>query len=240
MNGRQYLGDIPIDLFEDRTLIVRRIGGWLRQPERSRQIVTLNASMLMQSLDCPALKWAIRGADLVTIDGYGIERALRKLGFFEFCRMAGIELMRQLLSYGEILGLSVFFYGGSPGMVAKLRLQLETIWPGMVIAGIFNGYETCYDGCRVEEKIMQSRPGLLLVGLGSPRQEIFLAKLLPHLAGTVGIGVGGALEVIAGVKKEAPQLIRDHGWEWLYRMAQEPRKLAGIADLARFWDRFLR
>jgi N-acetylglucosaminyldiphosphoundecaprenol N-acetyl-beta-D-mannosaminyltransferase len=240
MTGRQYLADIPIDLFEDRTMIVERIRDWLRQPECSRQIVTLNASMLVKSLNCPALKWAIRGADLVTIDGYGIERALRKMGFSGLCRMAGIELVRELLSCVEIIGLSVFFYGGSPDMVEKLRRQLKAFWPGIIIAGIVNGYDICRDACRIGERIIQCRPDLLVVGLGAPRQEIFLAKLLPHLAGTVGIGVGGALEVIAGVKKEAPQFIRDYGWEWLYRMGQEPRKFARLMDLARFWNRFLR
>jgi N-acetylglucosaminyldiphosphoundecaprenol N-acetyl-beta-D-mannosaminyltransferase len=240
MTGRHYLGDIPIDLFEDRTMVVARIHDWLRQPECSRQIVTLNASMLVKTLNCPALKQAIRGADLVTIDGYGIERALRKMGFSGLCRLAGVELVRELLSGGEISGLSVFFYGGSPDMVKKLRRQLKALWPGITIAGIVNGYGIRYDACRIGEEIIQCRPGLLLVGLGSPRQEIFLAKLLPHLAGTVGIGVGGALEVIAGVKKEAPQFVRDNGWEWLYRMGQEPRKLAGLIDLTRFWNRFLR
>jgi N-acetylglucosaminyldiphosphoundecaprenol N-acetyl-beta-D-mannosaminyltransferase len=240
MTGRQYLGDIPVDLFEDRTMIIRLIRGWLRQPVRPRQVVTLNASMLVKSFDCPALRRAIRGADLVTIDGYGIERALLTRGFSGFCRMAGIELMRELLSCAETLGLSVFFYGGSPEMEEMLRCKLKAIWPGMTIAGISNGYPDCDNGCRIGEKIRQCRPGLLVAGLGSPRQEIFLAGLLPDLSGTVGIGVGGALEVIAGIKKEAPRVVRDYGWEWLYRMLQEPRKFAGIVDLARFWNRFLR
>jgi N-acetylglucosaminyldiphosphoundecaprenol N-acetyl-beta-D-mannosaminyltransferase len=240
MTGRQYLADIPIDLFEDRAMIMERIRGWLRQPECPRQIVTLNASMLVKSLNCPALKRAIRGADLVTIDGCGIERALRKMGLSGICRIAGIELVRELLTCVEIIGISVFFYGGSPDMVEKLRRQLKALWPGITIAGIVNGYDIRCDARRIGDKIIQCRPGLLVVGLGSPRQEIFLAKLLPHLAGTVGIGVGGALEVIAGVKKEAPQFVRDYGWEWLYRMGQEPRKFGGLMDLARFWNRFLR
>jgi N-acetylglucosaminyldiphosphoundecaprenol N-acetyl-beta-D-mannosaminyltransferase len=199
--------------------------------------VTLNASMLTRTFDCPALRQAIHAADLVTIDGYGIERALRKQGFSGFCRMAGIELTRELLSVSEMLGLPVFFYGGHPATADKLERRLRMIWPGMIVAAIFDGYGL---ESRIGETIMRCRPGLLVAGLGSPRQEIFLAKLLPHLSGTVGIGVGGALEVIAGVKKEAPRMIRAHGWEWLYRMFQEPRKLREIVNLARFWNRFLR
>jgi N-acetylglucosaminyldiphosphoundecaprenol N-acetyl-beta-D-mannosaminyltransferase len=240
MTGRQYLEGIPIDLFPDRMTILQQLDGWLQHPECSRQVVTLNASIMVKSFRCPVLRQVIRKADLVTIDGYGIECALRKRGVLEFSRMAGVELVRELLSLGERLRLSVFFYGGNPEIVKILERKLRGIWPGITIAGIFDGYQTGSEVRRIRERIIQCQPGLLLVGLGSPRQEIFLAQLLPSLSGTVGIGVGGAFEVIAGLKKEAPQLIRDYGWEWLYRMFQEPRKFTGLLDLARFWNRYLR
>lgn len=239
MIGRIRLAGIPVDLFHQKEELLLEITRWLRRPEKSRQIVTLNARMLMTALNHPGLADAINKADLVVIDGFGIELALKKQGWTQLIRVAGIDLVKELLAWGSFRHLPVFFYGGSREVVAGLRSKIPQLWPGLAVRGIWDGYGIELDREQVQQEIFRCQPRLLLAGLGTPAQELFLGELLPHLPATVGIGVGGALEVLAGVKTEAPLWLRRCGGEWCFRMLQEPRKLLGLPDLIRFWLRFL-
>ncbi|HEY8464011.1 MAG TPA: WecB/TagA/CpsF family glycosyltransferase, partial [Bacillota bacterium] len=217
MSGRKFLSGIPVDIFSTKESLERTIYEWLQKPEKSRQIVTLNARMLMAALVNPELHKAICKADLVLVDGYGIELALRRREGASALRIAGIDLIKELLRWGSKQGLPVFFYGGTLEVAQGLRDRVPKLWPGLAVQGIWDGYgiELCRD--QVQREILHCQPRLLLVGLGTPAQEFFLVDLLPHLPGTVGIGVGGALEVLAGIKAEAPPWLRKHGGEWLFR-----------------------
>jgi N-acetylglucosaminyldiphosphoundecaprenol N-acetyl-beta-D-mannosaminyltransferase len=239
MLQRRYLGDLPVDCFFSRPVLVRRITDWLVCPGQSRMVVTLNARMVMLALALPALQAVIRQADLVAVDGYGVEVALRKNGHPAPVRVAGIDLVKDLLVFCATRGMTVFCYGGGLKTVDCLPEVIRRRWPGLKLGRICDGYEARLSRSQVEQELSECQPQLLLVGLGSPQQELFLAQMLPRLAGTVGIGVGGALEVLAGRRREAPFWYREHGWEWLFRMVQQPRKIAGMVDLIRFWRRFL-
>jgi N-acetylglucosaminyldiphosphoundecaprenol N-acetyl-beta-D-mannosaminyltransferase len=231
-----------VDLFPGRAELLATITSWFARPERSRQVVTINARMLMAALVNPALGQAVRRADLVVADGYGVEQALRRRGYTAFTRMAGIDLVKGLLSWGSSRALTVYCYGGKVTMRGRLTESIKRRWPGIVIGGIYDGYGVRSTPEGIKRELLQTgQPRLVLVGLGTPAQELFLAQLLPQLAGgVVGIGVGGALEVLAGSRMEAPRWFRDNGWEWGFRMAQQPRKLSGVVDLVRFWRCFLR
>ena len=136
-----------------------------------------------------------------------------------------------------MLGL---FWGGQSRLVKTLKQKAPLLWPGLKICGIRDGFDLELSWRLVINEIQELQPDLLLVGLGLPQQELLLAEALQSAKGTVGIGVGGALEIIAGIKNEAPRCLRRNGWEWCYRLMQEPRRLNRIPDLIRFWKLFMR
>jgi N-acetylglucosaminyldiphosphoundecaprenol N-acetyl-beta-D-mannosaminyltransferase len=239
MAVRAYLGGLPVDFASSRSRLVRTVTGWLDQPGQNRLVVTLNARMVMLALANPVFGQVVRQADLVVIDGYGVARALQKGGYPDPVRLAGVDLVKELLTWSANQALTVFCYGGSVKTVAGLFEMARERWPNLRLGGVYDGYGALGSRRQVEAELLRCQPQLLLAGLGAPHQELFLAQMLPRLSGTVGIGVGGALEVLAGRRREAPRWCRDHGWEWLFRMAQQPRKLVEIWDLFRFWRRFL-
>lgn len=232
MLKRCYLNEIPVDS-GPRAEVRRLIDGWLLSSGKSRQIITLNAMIFTSALKHNRLKRVIQSADLVTVDGYGIMLALQRRGVWTE-RFPGVELAEQLLGFCIQENLPVYCFGGTPGTVLKLRQKFG-------VTGRFffrDGFSENED--LVREEIVKFNPKLLLAGLGSPRQECFLAELLPQLTAAIGMGIGGALEIISGQKPRAPKYIIDHGGEWCYRMLQDPKKLKQLPELVKFWYHFLR
>jgi N-acetylglucosaminyldiphosphoundecaprenol N-acetyl-beta-D-mannosaminyltransferase len=233
MKLRENIKGIPVDLVTKSELL-GIMSGWLTGHNQSRQVVTLNAVIFISSLKNSHLKQIICEADLVTIDGYGIALALARMGHRNMQHFTGVDLVREMLSFCVRNKLTVYFYGGSLKTVATLKQILPVRWPGLLISSVRDGYESLAQAEIIDE-IGRKQPDLILVGLGSPKQELFLAKVLPNLKKTVGIGVGGTFEILAGLKREAPGFIRNSGLEWLYRMLQDPRRIRLIPDLLRFW-----
>jgi N-acetylglucosaminyldiphosphoundecaprenol N-acetyl-beta-D-mannosaminyltransferase len=238
-NSRVDIQGVPVDLFS-KLEVLDQVTHWLTAGDRPRQIITLNALMLMGAVRDPRLNRIIQRADLITLDGQGILRALRKLGYLRLEQCTGIDLTRELLTWCARYRYPVYFYGGSPAAVAGLRRNIVLEWPDLPITAIRDGYRPAQTTPEIAAEILQNQPSLLLVALGSPTQEIFLAEWLPRCKGTVGIGVGGAFDILAGLKREAPRFVRTQGLEWLYRMIQEPAKFKRIPELIRFWGRYLR
>ena len=232
MINRYYFNEIPVDSGL-RTEVRRTVNDWLFTGEKPRQVVTLNATMLTSALKQSRLKRVIQRADLVTVDGYGIMMALQRRGI-RTERFPGVELAGQLLDFCIQEKLLVYCLGGTKGTVLRLR----QIYGGHGSVFFRDGFSE--DDDLVREEIMKLDPKLILAGLGSPRQECFLAELLPKMTAAVGVGIGGALEIISGQKPRAPKFLINHGGEWCYRMLQDPRKLKLLPDLVEFWYRFLR
>jgi N-acetylglucosaminyldiphosphoundecaprenol N-acetyl-beta-D-mannosaminyltransferase len=233
MKLRENIKGVPVDLVTNNELL-GIVTDWLAEQGQPRQVVTLNAAILIASLKNSHLKKVICEADLVTVDGYGIGLALARMGYRNWQRFTGVDLVREMLSFCARNNRSVYFYGGSLKTVTALQQNLPVRWPGLIISGIRDGYQSLPQ-TEIIAEIGRLQPDLILVGLGSPKQELFLAELLPHLKKTVGVGVGGAFEILAGTKREAPPFIRNHGFEWLYRMFQDPRRIRLIPDLIKFW-----
>lgn len=229
---RNYLDKIPVDAGSRRD-IWETIINWLNKREKSRQIVTLNAVMLISALKNNRLKEVIQRSDLVSVDGYGILLALKKKGFWTE-RFPGVELAERLISYCVQKQLPVYGYGGSKESIRRLREKYCNNKLVLFRAG-FGERED-----QIQKEILSVQPALLLTGLGSPRQEFFLAEIIPKLKITVGIGIGGAFETISGLKPRAPAILSNHGWEWCYRMLDDPRKIKHLPELIEFWRRFLR
>lgn len=222
---------------------------WLERasPRALRHVVTLNPEMVMQARRDPALAACVREADLVVPDGVGVVWAGRTLGHPMKGRVPGIELAERLLAACAGRGLPVFLVGGRPAgpegpavaEQAARRLAARPELAGLVVAGWHHGY-FAWDSpeeARLLQALEAARPALLLVGMGSPRQERFIARHRRRLAGCgvrVAIGVGGSFDVWAGRSRRAPPLMRRLGLEWLYRVAREPWRLRRVAALPAF------
>lgn len=201
---------------------------------RPHHVVTLNAEMAYRALRDLEFKTIINRADLITPDGAGIVWATRILGSPVPERVAGIDLVQALAWRAAGEGWRLFLYGGAPGVAEEAAQRLKERYPGLNILGTSHGYLNREEEKRLLESLKESPPDILLVALGSPKQEYWIAEHLEELGIPVAIGVGGSLDVLAGRTKRAPHFMQKWGLEWLYRAMREPRRVKRVGALPKF------
>lgn len=198
---------------------------------RQRLLIgVVNAAKIVNMQRSERLRSAVLKADVILADGMAVVWAARLLGRPLPERVAGIDLMSELLALGGRLGWRVFLLGAEQRVLDQVVASVARDCPGIVIAGARNGYFRPDEERAVAEEIRASRPDVLLVAMSSPRKEEFLATYADYCGAAVCHGVGGAFDVVAGKVRRAPRLWQKLGLEWLYRLAQEPRRL---------WRRYL-
>lgn len=202
--------------------------------DRAACAVTPNPEIVMAAGKDPALREAILRADLILPDGVGLVWASRILGTPIRHRQPGIDFASALLA--ELAGRhgSVFLLGAEPGVAEHAGDQLARQFSGLRIAGTQHGYFSSEEESALLEEILQSRPELLFVCLGSPRQELWMERHRADLPGVLMIGLGGALDVYSGKVRRAPPSWRRLGLEWLWRLLQEPKRLTRVIRLPAF------
>lgn len=191
-------------------------------------IVTANPEIVLRCREDAAYAAAVNGAKLVLADGVGDLCAARILGTPLPGRVAGADLVPRLLARLAERGGSVFLYGARPGVAERAGESLQSACPGLRIAGTENGYIS--DETALLEALEREKPDLLLLGLGAPRQELWMAKNRQRTP-AVMIGVGGLLDVFAGDIPRAPETWQRLGLEWLYRLLREPRRFKRVIRL---------
>src|SRR5262245_40422150 len=169
-----------------------------------------------------------RRADLVTPDSAGILWAARRAGRPLRERVSGVELAERLCELGAERGFELFFYGAAPGVAEAAAREMERRYPGLRIAGTAHGFLSETEQQELVARIRALRPAVLLVALGIPRQEKWLAAHLEELGVPVCMGVGGTFDVFAGQVDRAPSWMQRRGLEWLYRLARNPRKIQKV------------
>lgn len=200
----------------------------LLRARKGGYIVTANPEIVLHSRDDAAYAAAVNGADLVLADGVGDLYAARILGTPLPERVAGSDLTPRLLSRLAERGGSVFLYGARPGVAERAGEALRSACPGLRIAGTENGYIS--DETALFTALDKEQPDLLLLGLGVPRQELWMAQNRQR-TNAVMIGVGGLLDVFAGDIPRAPESWQRLGLEWLYRLLREPRRIKRMIRL---------
>lgn len=200
----------------------------LLRARRGGYIVTANPEIVLHSREDAAYAAAVNGADLVLADGVGDLYAARILGTPLPERVAGSDLTPRLLSRLAERGGSVFLYGARPGVAERAGEALRSACPGLRIAGTENGYIS--DETALFTALDKEQPDLLLLGLGVPRQELWMARNRQR-TNAVMIGVGGLLDVFAGDIPRAPEAWQKLGLEWLYRLLREPRRIKRMIRL---------
>ncbi len=176
----------------------------------------------------PALKLVHNRAFLVTPDGMPLVWVLRLSGHGAADRVYGPDLMLALFDRGCRSGLRHFLYGATPETITKLEARLLARFPAAQVAGSYAPPFRALTGAEqddVAQRINASRADIVWVGLGTPKQEFWMAEMRPRLTAGMLIGVGAAFDFHAGVKKQAPRLVQRSGLEWAFRLASEPRRL---------------
>jgi N-acetylglucosaminyldiphosphoundecaprenol N-acetyl-beta-D-mannosaminyltransferase len=193
--------------------------------EHNLHVVTLNPEMLMQGEADPELGTILRSAGLVLPDGAGVVWALRLRGY-DIQRLPGIEFSEALLKWAARLGYKVALIGATQ---EALDLALQTLRernPGLNIVYSHHGF---FQPGEEEEQIVRecaaAQPQILLVALGVPRQEKFIAKYQHLFHGTTFVGIGGSLDVWSGKTQRAPGIMRKLNLEWMYRITSEPWRI---------------
>ncbi|MHB8945466.1 MAG: WecB/TagA/CpsF family glycosyltransferase [Bacillota bacterium] len=195
---------------------------------RGRLVFTPNPEMIQAARHDASLTSLINQADLAIPDGTGVVLASRLLGDPLADRVAGFDLLLELFRQADAGGWRVFLLGTYPETVAEAARRVAAAHPGLEVAGFQDGYFTPDDVPALVRRIGAARPDLLVAALGSPKQERWLTEHVQETGATVGIGVGGSLDVLAGRARRAPEAFQRLHLEWLYRLASEPRRARRI------------
>lgn len=162
---------------------------------------------------------------LITADGQPIVWASKLLGNPLPERVAGIDLMYGLIERAAAKGYRVYILGARQEILERAVKRICALFPGVTIAGYHHGYYSDADELAVVAEIGAAQPDILFVAMSSPRKEYFIGKHRDAMNVPFVMGVGGSIDVMAGVTNRAPMLVQRLGLEWLYRLAQEPRRL---------------
>ena len=197
-------------------------------------VATANAEMLMRATHDEELRRILNASALVVPDGAGTVWAARHLGHAMPERVAGYDLAQELLRCAPAEGRRVYFFGSAPGVAERAKAKAEQLYPGIEIVGVRNGFFSPADNAAIIAEIRAARPDLLLVALGVPKQEKWIAAHLAELDVPVAIGVGGTLDVMAGVMKRAPHWMQKAKLEWLFRGLMQPKRAGRLLALPKF------
>ena len=192
---------------------------------RYTQHMAINAAKLVAMQDDPKLCQIIDGCGLVSADGQSVVWASRLLGDPLPERVAGIDLMDALLELAERRGYRVYFLGARAEVLERAVERLQERYPRLQVAGARDGYFTDDEAPEVCDAIRASHADVLFVAMSSPRKEYFLGEYGPDLGVPFVMGVGGSIDVIAGMTRRAPAAWQRLGLEWLFRLLQEPRRM---------------
>lgn len=192
--------------------------------------IAINAAKVVEFQGDPALRDAIRDAHLLTADGQAVVWATRLLGDALPGRVAGADMMEELLAHSAQRGYSVYFLGAREQVVDACVAKATELYPALRIAGFRNGYFSADEEPAVVEAIRAARPDILFLGFGTPAKEYFMKRRYRELAVPFVMGVGGTFDVFAGLVRRAPRWMQRGGLEWFFRLAQEPRRM---------WKRYL-
>jgi N-acetylglucosaminyldiphosphoundecaprenol N-acetyl-beta-D-mannosaminyltransferase len=212
----------------DRAAALDRIVSLCRAGQGG-MVVTPNVDHVVMAETNDALAAAYDDAALSLTDGKPLVWLAQAMGRPVPEKISGSDLIRPLIARAATEGLSCFFFGGQPGIAERAAAILCAEHPALIVAGCHSppfGFET--DAARdraAVDIVVAARPNLILVALGSPKQELWMHRHRQALGGAVTLGIGASLDFIAGAVKRAPAWMSQAGLEWVYRLAQEPGRM---------------
>ncbi len=229
MSNRIHILNTSIDNYtmsETLSIIDRSIS-----ENRSLHHVVVNAGKIVAMQEDEQLRQSVNEADLINADGQAVVWASKTLGQALKERVAGIDLMSELVQLAYTKGYKIFFLGAKEEVVKKVVDSYSEQYNSSIIAGYRNGYFSAVEEEGIAEQIADSGAQILFVAISSPTKENFLYKHKKTLAKVNFVmGVGGSFDVVSGLVKRAPIWMQNTGLEWFYRLIQEPQRM---------WKRYL-
>jgi N-acetylglucosaminyldiphosphoundecaprenol N-acetyl-beta-D-mannosaminyltransferase len=211
--------------------VLDTLAAWARE-RQSRYVCVCNAHVVVTASRDDALHNAVNCADLAIADGAPVAWLLRRIGYRDQTRVPGPDLMWALCQRAASVGIPIFLHGSTPRTLELLSRNLLQAFPNLHVAGAWSppfGDPAQFDTDSDVDRINASSAGFVLVGLGCPKQELWMAAHRGRVQ-AVMVGVGAAFDFHAGTVKRAPVWMQHAGLEWLHRLWSEPRRL---------WKRYL-
>lgn len=197
-----------------------------RPQDTATVVAVCNVHSVMSARRDPALREAISQAEIATPDGVPIVWGLKAMANRDQGRVYGPDLMQK--AFVDNVGWKHYLYGSTPETLDQLQGKLAEMAPDAEIVGAFSPpfrEMTPEESDAAMEAIRISGADVVWVGLGMPKQELWMHQIRPELPGIALLGVGAAFDFLAGTKKQAPAWMQRAGLEWLFRLVQEPRRL---------------
>jgi N-acetylglucosaminyldiphosphoundecaprenol N-acetyl-beta-D-mannosaminyltransferase len=211
------------------------IKAWLAAPPtHCRQICTVNPEFIMDAQRDPHFAGVLARADLCVPDGVGILWAARRQGVHLSERVTGSDGIYRICEAAAQAGWRLFLLGAGPGVAEAAAAKLMAAYPGCQVVGVYAGSPHAEAWPAIQARLAAAQPDILFVAYGHPRQDLWIDQHRHELPVRVAMGIGGALDFVAGVTQRAPQRMQRWGLEWLYRLVREPWRLRRMRKLPRF------
>ena len=204
-------------------------GRQLLEEDKFHFVVTPNPEFLLAAEKDPEFRRVLNAADLVLPDGIGVVYSAKILGTPLKERVPGIEFAEAMLSALNEMGGRLYLLGAKPGVAEEAGRRICARYPALVLCGTHDGYFK--DEQAILPEIAATKPDLLFVCLGAPKQEKWMARWGQHTGAKLAIGLGGCLDVFAGNVRRAPEQWQKLGLEWAYRLKKEPKRIGRMAKL---------
>ena len=208
---------------------IERIDELIRE-EKNAYVVTPNVDHIIQLERGGELVEVYKNADLILCDGKPLIWISKWYGTPIKEKISGSDLFPRLCAMAAKRGYKMFFLGAAEGVAARAAENLEKRFPGLQVVGTYSppyGFEKNEAEMeKIKKMIKKTQPHVLIVGLGCPKQELFILRHKDELGVPISLGLGASLDFEAGEVKRAPKWMADHGLEWVYRIFQDPKRLA--------------
>ncbi len=193
--------------------------------KKALHLMGVNADKLNQCVTNEPIKQIVNESEIINADGASVVLAARYLGYSVPERVAGIDLMQELLRLANEKGYSVYFFGAKEEVLTDMLTIFKKDYPNLQVVGHRNGYFSTEEEETIQEDIREKNPDFVFVGITSPKKEYLIQKFMDNGVNSVFMGVGGSFDVLSGHIKRAPMWMQKTNLEWLFRVANEPKRL---------------
>lgn len=217
-----------------------QIAAWIAAPAtHCRQICTVNPEFIMDARRNATFAAALRRADLRVPDGVGVLWAARMLGAPLSERVTGSDGIYQICQRAANEGWRVFLLGAGPGVAEMAAQKLRERYAGLQVVGTYAGSPAIEEWPTIQARLAAAQPDILFVAYGHPRQDLWIDTHRHELPAKVALGIGGAVDFVAGVAQRAPLWLQQLGLEWLHRLIMQPWRWRRMVKLPIFALRVL-
>lgn len=226
---RKRILDQPIDIINKEEASYRVKASLLHS--RQLKIITLNPEMVINASKNIEFQSALNNANLIVPDGTGIVWALKLLSTNNsenLERIPGIELAENILQFANESAKKIAILGGTKEVLENAVVRLREKYKNIEFVKTIDGFKSKEEDKNIAKEIAESSPDIVLVALGTPRQEIWINKYNSLFPKSIMIGIGGSLDVWSGKKPRAPEWVREKHLEWLFRAIIDPQRIPRV------------